>query len=193
MKSEITSVLLVGVGGQGVLLASEITARAALAVGYTVKTNEVHGMAQRGGSVTAHVRYGEEVFSPLVPMGEASVLGSLEEVEPIRYHNLLKPGGLAVVSAQRIIPTTVSTGQATYPADAKDRLKRVFPNLVYFDAVEEARSLGNPQAANLVILGAMSTALTLPADAWKESIGACVKPKFLELNLRAFARGRELA
>lgn len=188
-----TSVVLAGVGGQGVLLASEITARAAILAGHRVKTNEVHGMAQRGGSVIAQVRFGPEVHSPLVERGTARVLGSLERIEALRYHPYLAPGGLAVVSSQMIVPTTVSTGQAAYPADAEARLRRVFPRLIYVDAVAEARDLGDPRAANLVVLGGMSTALGLPLEAWEGALGQSVRPEHRELNLRAFHRGRELA
>jgi indolepyruvate ferredoxin oxidoreductase beta subunit len=192
-EAEATSVVLVGVGGQGVLLASEITARAAILAGYRVKTNEVHGMAQRGGSVIAQVRYGPEVHSPLVEQGTARVMGSLERIEALRYRPYLAPAGLAVVSSQMIVPTTVSTGQAVYPADAEARLRRVFPRLVYVDAVAEARALGDPRAANIVVLGAMSIALDLPLGTWEPAIIDSVKTRHQELNLQAFHRGRELS
>jgi len=191
-ETQTTSVVLAGVGGQGVLLASEITARAAILAGHQVKTNEVHGMAQRGGSVIAQVRYGTEVYSPLVEQGTARVLGSLERIEALRFRPYLAPDGLAVVSSQMIVPTTVSTGQAVYPADAEARLRRVFPLLVYVDAVAEARSLGDPRAANIVVLGAMSAALDLPVEMWEAAIRESVKTRHVELNLRAFQRGREL-
>ncbi len=192
-EAQTASVVLVGVGGQGVLLASEITARAAILAGHQVKTNEVHGMAQRGGSVIAQVRFGPEVHSPLVEQGTARVLGSLERIEALRYRPYLAPDGLAVVSSQMIVPTTVSTGQATYPADAEARLRRVFPRLVYVDGVAEARALGDSRAANIVVLGAMSLALDLPMQCWEEAIKGSVKTRLLELNLKAFQRGRELA
>lgn len=189
----ITSVLYAGVGGQGVLLASEITARAALAAGFEVKTNEVHGMAQRGGSVVAQVRWGREVASPLVPKGEARALGALELVEALRYADYVAPGALVVVSDQRIIPTTVSTGQARYPEDAADRLRRVFPNLRILAAIGEAEALGNPRAANLIVVGALSTGLDLSVEHWRTAISQIVKPAQLDLNLKAFERGRALA
>ena len=129
--SETTSIVLVGVGGQGILLAAQIIARAALISGSDVKTNEVHGMAQRGGSVVAQVRYGQHVYSPLVPEGTAQVLASLERIEALRFAGYLAPGGggLAVVSSQAIIPVTVSSGQAEYPEDAEDQLKAAFAGL----------------------------------------------------------------
>ncbi len=129
MMSDINtiSVVIVGVGGQGILLASEVVARAAMYAGFDVKTNEVHGMAQRGGSVIAQIRYGKEVNSPLVALGSARVLGSFEEVEALRWAHYLAPDGLAVVSTSQVIPVTVSSGAATYPSDGDARLKKVLP------------------------------------------------------------------
>lgn len=191
--SETTSVVLVGVGGQGILLASEVTARAAMLAGHQVKTNEVHGMAQRGGSVVAQVRYGAEVFSPLVASGTAAVLGSLERIEALRFAHYLKPGGLAVVSSQMIVPVTVSTGQAQYPDNAHERLSQAFPRLTYLDAAQMALDLGNIRAANIVIVGALSQGLDLPPEAWHEALAACVPAKHLDVNLRAFEAGRQAA
>jgi len=191
-KMATTSVVLVGVGGQGILLASEIVAQAAVVAGFQVKTNEVHGMAQRGGSVIAQIRYGQEVYSPLVSEGTAAVLGSLERIEALRYRNLLAPEGLAVVSDQQIVPVTVSSGQAAYPADAEQRLRRVFPNLRYLKAMDEAIRLGNARAVNVVVLGAVSTALELAEECWREAIGRCVKSSLVDINLKAFAAGRSM-
>ncbi len=185
-----TSVVFVGVGGQGILLASTIVARAAMIAGHQVKTNEVHGMAQRGGSVIAHVRYGTEVFSPTVPEGTADALGALEEIEALRYAHYAAPDGLAVVNATSVIPVTVSSGAATYPEDVADRLRRAFPQLVYFDAGKRAEELGNIRAANIVLLGALSRGLDLPLEAWEEAISSSVKDKHRDLNLRAFDIGR---
>lgn len=192
-NGQTTSIVLVGVGGQGILLASEIIAQAAVAAGYDVKTNEVHGMAQRGGSVMAQVRFGAQVFSPLVAQGTARVLGSLERIEALRNHHYLAPGGLAVVSSQMIVPVSVSSGQASYPADAEERLRQTFPRLIYLDAIERANELGNARVANVILLGAMSRALDLPQDAWERSLSQCIKPQHLELNQRAFDLGRGLA
>ena len=186
----ITSIVLAGVGGQGILLASEICAKAAGFAGFEVKTNEVHGMAQRGGSVIGQIRYGKEVFSPLVSKGEASVLMSLERIEALRYADFLAPDGLAVVNSQAIVPTTVSCGGAVYPENAKDVLKSTFPRLIYLDANQIAQELGNPKCANVVLLGALATALhNISNDIWCEAIRQCVKPKFVDLNLEAFRRG----
>ncbi len=187
-----TSVVFVGVGGQGILLASTITAKAATISGHQVKTNEVHGMAQRGGSVIAHVRYGTEVFSPTVPEGTADAFGALEQIEALRYAHYIAPEGLAVVNAESVVPVTVSSGAATYPEDVADRLKRAFPRLVYFDAGKKAVELGNIRAANIVLLGALSRGLDLPTEAWVEAIESSVKEKQRDLNLRAFEIGRSI-
>ncbi len=188
-----TSIVLVGVGGQGILLAAQVAARAALAAGHDVKTNEVHGMAQRGGSVVAQIRFGSRVFSPLVPEGTAQVLASLERIEALRFAGFLDPKGLAVVSSQAIVPVTVSSGQAKYPADAEDRLRAAFPRLVYIDAVGTAEKLCDIRVTNVILLGALSTALSLSQECWLSALGQCVKPAFLEINSRAFTAGRQLA
>lgn len=190
--SIVNSVILTGVGGQGILLASNILARAALLAGHDVKTNEVHGMAQRGGSVVAEIRYGEKVRSPLLsPMG-AVVLASLEQMEALRYAHFLSPNGLAVVSRLRLIPTTVSSGMGKYPDDIEERLRKSFRNLKYIDAASTAERAGNPKTNNLVVLGSLSTALDFPESLWEKAIGECVKPKFVDINVRAFTMGREL-
>jgi indolepyruvate ferredoxin oxidoreductase beta subunit len=192
-EGTVTGIVMVGVGGQGILLAAQIAARAALIAGNDVKTNEVHGMAQRGGSVVAQIRYGARVFSPLVPEGSASVILSLERIEALRFADYLAPGGLAVVSTQAIVPVTVSSGQATYPADAEERLRKRFRRLVFVDAVSVAEKLCDTRVANVVLLGAMSTALSLPRESWAEAIAQCVKPRFVDVNRKAFEEGTLLA
>lgn len=188
--NDTVSVILVGVGGQGILLASEILAQAAMQAGFDVKTNEVHGMAQRGGSVMAQVRYGKSVNSPLIEEGTASALASLEAIEGLRMAHYLKAGGLAVINTQRIVPVTVSSGAATYPADAEARCASVFPSLKMLDAVKLAQEAGDARAANVVIMGALSRGLQLPESAWDGAIRKAVKPKFVEMNLKAFSAGR---
>ena len=190
MADMTTSVVLAGVGGQGILLASEIVAQAAVAAGFDVKTNEVHGMAQRGGSVIAQIRYGKEVFSPLVPKGTAKILGSLERIECLRYVDYLADNGVAVVSDQKIVPVTASTGGTPYPEVDEQTLAKFFPTLVYLKALELATALGNVKTANIVLLGAISTHLDLPESAWDTAIKRSVKEKFLAVNLEAFHRGR---
>jgi indolepyruvate ferredoxin oxidoreductase beta subunit len=189
----VQSIVMVGVGGQGILLATQIAAHAALIMGYDVKTNEVHGMAQRGGSVVAQIRFGEKVYSPLVPEGTAHVLASLERIEALRFASFLAPDGIAVVSSQAIIPVTVSSGKEKYPADAEDRLRKTFARLAYIDAVGAAEKLCDTRVANVILLGAMSASLDLPAECWREAIAQCVKPRFKDMNIGAFEEGKRLA
>ncbi len=189
MNNNITNVVLAGVGGQGILLASEIVARAAMAAGYEVKTNEVHGMAQRGGSVIAQIRFGPEVHGPLIEAGTAQVLASLECIEALRLAEYLAPDGLAVVSKQEVIPVSVSSGSAKYPEDAEVRLKKTFRRLLFLDAVQIAIDAGNIRASNTVIVGALSTGIQLPTEAWYQAIRECVKEKFVALNIKAFDAG----
>ena len=191
--NDCVSVFLTGVGGQGILLASEIISNAAMLSGFDVKTNEVHGMAQRGGTVTALVRYGPKVYSPLICEGNARVLCAFEMAEAIRAAHYLAPGGLAVVNQYRIIPVTVSSGSAVYPENIKETLRKRFPRLCYFDATQKAIEAGTEKAANVVLLGATSVGLDLPEETWLEAIRKTVKPKFLEVNLKAFAAGRAAA
>ncbi len=186
---ETKNVLIVGVGGQGALLVSTVIAEAAIRSGLDVRTNEVHVMAQRGGSVLAQVRYGEKIYSPLVWEGTADVLIALEEAEALRYAHFLKPSGIAVVSAQRIIPVTVSSGKAAYPEDVEDRLTRVFPNLIVIDALAIAHEAGSAKTANIATLGAASRGMKELASSWNGAIEACVPEKHRELNKRAFAAG----
>ncbi len=171
-------------------MASEIVAQAAVVAGFDVKTNEVHGMAQRGGSVIAQIRYGNKVHSPLVPKRTARVLGSLERIEGLRNIDYLAEDGLAVVSSQKIVPVTASSGGTPYPDIDEEFLSHYFPKLVYLDAVGAAMELGNVKAANTILLGAMSTRLDLPETAWVEAIRRSVKEKFVDLNIEAFRRGR---
>ncbi len=192
MNNVINSVLLVGVGGQGILLASNILARAALLAGHDVKTNEVHGMAQRGGSVVAEIRYGAKVHSPLIEPRSALALAALEQIEALRYAHYLSPNGVAVVSKLRLIPTTVSSGMGKYPEDIAERLKRTFRNLKYIDAAAAAEKAGNAKTNNLVVLGCLSGALDFPESLWEKAIAECVKPKFVDINVLAFNMGREL-
>lgn len=185
-----TSIILAGVGGQGILLASEIVARTAAAAGFDVKTNEVHGMAQRGGSVIAHIRYGKEVFSPLVPKGTAKILGSLERIEGLRYVDYLADGGVAVISDQKIVPVTASSGGIPYPDVDEQVLSQFFPKLLYLQALKLATALGNVKAANIILLGAISTYLDLPESAWETAIRRSVKEKFVAVNIAAFQKGQ---
>ena len=192
MSTSIHSLLLCGVGGQGILLAAKVVGAAAEAAGLDVAANEIHGMAQRGGSVRAFVRFGAGVRSPLVLEGEADVLAALEPVEALRWAHFLRPGGLAVVNTRPVVPVTVSSGKAKYPADLADRLARVFPRLVACDCEEEALRLGNARLSNTILVGMLSRDHPLPEEAWRTALARCVKPAFLDANLAAFAFGRSL-
>lgn len=187
---KITSIVLAGVGGQGILLASEITAQAAMYAGFDVKTNEVHGMAQRGGSVLAQIRYGKKVYSPIVAKGTAKVLVSLEQIEALRFADYLADDGFCVANSQAIIPVTVSSGAAKYPEDVKTKLQDVFRKLVFIDAAKVAIECGNIRAVNTVLLGAMSNYLDLSVDCWNKAIETAVDKKYVELNRKAFEAGR---
>ncbi len=190
--NETKSLVLVGVGGQGILLASQIIARTMMASGYDVKMNEIHGMAQRGGSVIAQIRFGQDVASPLVPKHSARALVALEKIEVLRFIDYLAPDGLAVVSDQEIIPVTASGGKVPYPQLGEDDLRKVCPNLLYVHALALAEELGNPRAANTILLGAMSNLFSFPVENWEASIRSCVKPKFVDVNLKAFELGRNM-
>jgi indolepyruvate ferredoxin oxidoreductase beta subunit len=188
------SFLLAGVGGQGTILASNVLSEVALAAGFDAKKSEVHGMAQRGGTVNTHVRWNSErVYSPLVGLGEADMLLIFEEAEALRYAEYLKSGGVAVVNQHMIEPVTVTSGGARYPTEAD--LRAVYAaltdRLYLVPGTAIARDLGNALAANVVLLGALSTFLDLPAETWLEVIEARVPPKYVELNRQAFMRGRQ--
>jgi indolepyruvate ferredoxin oxidoreductase beta subunit len=190
-RSDATTVLLAGVGGQGVLLIGQVIAQAALRAGRQVKMNEVHGMAQRGGSVLAQVRYGERVYSPVSWEAQADIIVSLERIESLRYAKMLKPGGKVVSSDEAIVPVTVSSGAAAYPQDVRALAAERFSSFVLIDAVGIASALGNRKAANMVLAGSASLSLELPLEAFLESIRAIVPEKHRELNLKAFEAGRK--
>ena len=183
--------VIVGVGGQGTLLASKILGRLALKQGCGVKVSEVHGMSQRGGSVITHVRVGDRVHSPIVTPGEADYLLSFEMLEAARAAEFLKPDGVAIVNSQCILPMPVITGAAAYPAEPLTVLGE--RRVEQADALGIAAECGSQKALNLVLLGMLSKHLPFAEDAWKEAIAACVPAKTLQVNLEAFVRGRELA
>ena len=187
--------LLAGVGGQGTLLASNVLAQVALVAGFDVKKSEVHGMAQRGGSVNTHVRWNsEQVYSPLIGLGEASFLLAFEEAEALRYATYLKPGGIAIVNEYTIKPITVTSGGAHYPsrAELETTYEQLTDQLYLVPGTALAQELGNARAANVVLLGALSTFLDLPSETWLEVIAARVPPKYVDLNRQAFLKGREV-
>lgn len=188
--------VLAGVGGQGTLLASNILADVALAAGLDVKKSEVHGMAQRGGSVISHVRWHPEtVYSPIVGVGEADILLAFEKLEALRFAHYLRPGGTAVVNDMSIVPITVSTGGAVYPGD--EHLAPAFAaaraTVITVPGERLAQEAGNVKAANVVLLGALSMLLPLSEEVWWACLEQRVPKRFIELNRQAFASGRAAA
>lgn len=192
MSHQITNILLVGVGGQGILLASEILSEAAMLAGFDVKKSEIHGMSQRGGSVVSHVRYGTEVFSPIVPEGEGDILFGFELMETARSLPLLKPGGTVVANDLQISPPSVLMGQETYPEGLAERIKAQFADFLLVDGQKMAADAGNAKAANTVLLGAISKRLNISEIYWLKALEKMVPVKALDINKRAFQMGREL-
>ena len=184
------NIMIVGVGGQGSLLASKLLGHLLMEQGYDVKVSEVHGMSQRGGSVVTYVRYGERVCSPIVDKGEADFIVSFELLEAARYVNFLKPGGRVVVSDQQIDPMPVITGAAEYPADLDKKMADLDIKVDVMDALSLAEEAGSSKAVNLVLMGRLSRYFDFPEEAWQKAIDACVPEKFLALNRKAFALGR---
>ena len=190
--SEVKNILLVGVGGQGTILASKILTSGLIKAGYDVKMSEIHGMSQRGGSVSTQVRYGDKVYSPIVGKGSADVIVAFEEMEALRWLDHLKIGGKMVINDYRIQPVPVNLGAAEYPEGIIDHLKEKC-EVLSFKAAEVATELGNPKAMNVVLLGALVKAMGGLDDIdWDAEIEANVKAKFVDLNKKAFHAGYNL-
>jgi indolepyruvate ferredoxin oxidoreductase beta subunit len=188
-----TNVLMAGVGGQGVLLASETIALAALAEGLEVKQSEVHGVAQRGGSVVSHVRFGPRVHSPLIRCGRGDALYAGEQLEALRYAHYLRPGGLIVMDDRVIKPIQLSPENETaYPEGVAKFLQGKGYQVLVCSAIRRAVELGDKRCANVVLLGLLSTRLSLSYDSWQQAVKKRFPEKFLDLNLRAFEAGREV-
>ncbi len=187
------SVVLAGVGGQGTILAANLLASALVEHGYDVKTSEVHGMAQRGGSVISMVRFGSAVASPLVPYGEAEALVATELLETLRNLEFLAPGGRVIASRTRVDPLPVLQGAVEYPADAEERISSIAPESIIVDAAAIAADAGDARAANTVLLGILSLMLPVGEDEWLAAIESLVKAKAVEANRKAFLAGRRLA
>ena len=185
------NIMIVGVGGQGSLLASRILGSLFTASGKEVKRSEVHGMAQRGGSVVTYVRAGEVVASPLIGTGEADVIISFEEAEALRYLPWLKKGGTVVVNTQHILPMPVLTGAAKYPENITETMRALGANVVAFDALGAAVKAGSVKCANVALLGAASGVIGHSEEEWLAALRATIKPKLLDLNLKAFSLGKE--
>ena len=184
------SVMIVGVGGQGSLLASRLLGNVILAKGYDVKVSEVHGMSQRGGSVVTYVRYGDRVCSPVIDLGEADFIVSFEILEAARWLPYLKKDGQIVTNTQQIDPMPVITGAAVYPEDLVAKLKASGAKVDALDCLALAEEAGSAKAVNIVLLGRLSHYFDLPEEAWMASLEANVPPKFLEMNKKAFRLGK---
>ena len=187
-----TNVMIVGVGGQGSLLASKLLGHVLLKKGVDVKVSEVHGMSQRGGSVVTYVRFGDKVYSPIIDKGEADYIISFETLEAARYMINLKPGGQVIVNDQQMDPMPVITGAATYPEGLIDKMKASGAKVDALDALGIAVKAGSAKAANVVLMGRFSTYFTdVTEDEWLSALEECVPPKFIELNKKAFDLGRK--
>ena len=185
------NLLFAGVGGQGVVLASEVLALVAANEGYDVKQGEVHGAAQRGGAVVSHIRFGERVFSPLNLRGQVDVMVAFEKLEAVRHAHYLKPGGVLIINEHRIEPTYLNTA-VKYPDDPIGFLKTKPFRVMTLNATEMARSLGNERVASLILLGAASTFIPLKQESWDAILRQRIPAKFLALNQKAFAQGQQI-
>jgi indolepyruvate ferredoxin oxidoreductase beta subunit len=186
----VTNVLIAGVGGQGVILSSELLALAALADGQDVKQGEFHGVAQRGGAVFSHVRFGDRVHSPLTPRGQVDFLLALERLEALRYAHFVKSGGTIIVNDHQVEPVRMGDDRP-YPVEGNDFLVEKGFRVVVVEATEKAIELGNYRVANVILLGALASRLDIPQEVWDETLEGRIPPKLLELNRKAFAAGQE--
>lgn len=187
------SVMIVGVGGQGSLLASRILGNVLLSQGFDVKVSEVHGMSQRGGSVVTYVKYGEKVNSPVIEKGEADAVISFEQLEAARWVSYLKKGGHLITSLQTIDPMPVITGTASYPDDITGKLSAMGIDVTAVDALKLAEQAGTSKASNVVLMGVLSVKIGFDREVWEKALEECVPAKFLELNKKAFELGRKAA
>ena len=185
------SIMIVGVGGQGSLLASRIIGHVLLMQGYEVKVSEVHGMSQRGGSVVTYVKYGDKVYSPVVEKGEADLIVSFEQLEAARSLPYLKKGGTLITSTQKLDPMPVITGAMKYPEDIFNQFRDLGINFIPVNALQLAEEAGSAKASNVVLMGVVSTKMDIDKEEWLKAIEECVPAKFLELNKKAFELGRE--
>ncbi|MDR1961954.1 MAG: indolepyruvate oxidoreductase subunit beta [Gracilibacteraceae bacterium] len=190
MSADMQNILIVGVGGQGTILASRALAAVVLRAGFEVKVSEIHGMAQRGGSVVTQARWGERVFSPIIPPGEAGIILAFEKLEALRWLPWLRRGGQMLVSDQRIDPMPVVTGAAAYPEDAIAQMRAAGAAVTVCDGLALARQAGNAKAVNIVLLGLLSRCLEFAPAEWEAALRAVTPPRFLDVNLEAFRLGR---
>lgn len=189
--SDTKNILLVGVGGQGIILVSKILTAGLMKAGYDVKMSEVHGMAQRGGSVTTQVRFGKKVYSPIIGRGQADILVSFEKMEAARWIEYLKPDGVVVVNNYEIPSMPIASGKETYPEGIIEALQQTFKTVV-IDAGKAAEEIGNIKTQNIVLFGALVKALKLDDIDWEEIIRETINPKLVDINLKAFNKGKEL-
>lgn len=185
------NIMIVGVGGQGSLLASKLLGHLLLTEGYDVKVSEVHGMSQRGGSVVTYVRFGEKVYSPIIDKGEADFIVSFEKLEAARYIEYLKEDGRIVVNTQEIDPMPVIIGAAQYPENLIEKIENLGIAIDAMDCLSLANEAGSSKAVNIVLMGRLSKYFDIPEEKWIKAIEDCVPAKFLELNKKAFALGRK--
>jgi indolepyruvate ferredoxin oxidoreductase beta subunit len=190
MSDPIRSILLAGVGGQGILRASDIISLALMSAGYDVKKSEVHGMAQRGGCVTSHVRYGRKVYSPISRKGEVDILLSFEKLETLRYLDYLKTDGTVIVNEEEIYPPSVNLGLEKYPRDVEETVGRYFRRMKTVNASRIAEQAGNSRTANTVMIGVLSNYLDLGLVVWERVINRAFPEKMLKDNITAFHLGR---
>lgn len=190
-RSIVTNILICGVGGQGILLASDILCTAAFLDGFDVKKSEIHGMAQRGGSVITHIRYGPKVYSPLIETGKADFILSFEKLEALRYSYFLKKNGAVIVNDLELPPMSVLTNARTYPQKIFETLKQR-GNVYIVPAQDMALTLGNVRVVNIVLLGSLARFLNLKKQVWLNAIEEHVKPQYVDLNIRAFEAGMKV-
>jgi len=186
---ETKNVMIVGVGGQGSLLASKLLGRLLMSRGYDIKVSEVHGMSQRGGSVVTYVRFGDKVYSPIIDKGQADFIVSFELLEAARWTSYLKPSGKIITNTQQINPMPVIIGAAEYPEKLVEKMRAAGLDVDAIDALSLAEAAGSSKAVNLVLMGRLSRYFDIPADEWLTAIEASVPPKFLEMNKKAFNLG----
>ena len=191
-NDRVYNVLIVGVGGQGIILASDVLGKVAARHGYDVNKNEIHGMAQRWGSVSSHVRFCKTVHSPIIKMGEADVLLSFEQIETLRYFPFLSEKGKVILNDQKILPPAVFTGKQEYPSDVISRIKGKVPDAVVVDGQAMAAEVGNPRVVNVIFLGILSQFLDIPAHVYEEVLKESLKAKLVDINLKAFHVGRSV-
>lgn len=187
------NILIVGVGGQGTILASKVIAGVALAKGMDIKVSEIHGMAQRGGSVVTQVRYGEEVFAPTITQGTADVILAFEKLEALRWLHYLREEGTVIVNSQELYPLPVLTGAVEYPGDVVERIRKKVPGTIEVNALEIAARCGSPKVVNTVLMGVLAPLLDTDLEVWREVIKNTVPLRTVEINLEAFEEGVKLS